>query len=507
MFLLNQREMKLMDSTAINEYGIPSLVLMERAALSARDYITQQYDLGEHVVIFSGTGNNGADGMALARQLNHLGYFTTLVLVGSENRLSEEARVQYRSVKALGIDCYNVDCELKEEAVALLKGLILDSALVVDALFGISLNREVTGVYSEVIDLINDYSLDVLSLDIPSGVEADTGRVLGVAVYADVTITFAYVKLGLCLYPGISYAGEIISADIGIPEIAQDRLTSPVMAIDEESFEVLPERNPNSHKGNYGKLLIVAGSYNMGGAAILAAKAAYRSGCGLVYVLTHRENRSAIISSVPEAIVYSYDDDFTGIELRELLFRASKGVDALAVGSGISTSSTASTLVSACIDLDKPLLLDADALTIISSDKNLKEAIKRRDNHTVLTPHIGEMARLTSMSAAEILDDIVGISKSFASEYNVSLCLKSATTLMSFSGERNFLNIIGNSGMATAGSGDVLLGTIGANVAMHRDYFEEAVIKGIYIHSEAGDRVSEVKGEDALIASDIIEYL
>ncbi len=507
MLLLNQSEMKLMDSTAINEYGVPSLVLMERAALSAHDYILEHYDEGEQIVVFSGTGNNGADGMALARQLSHSGYYPVVFLIGSEDKLTEEATLQLRSIKALGIEHYTLDGELKEDDIKLLEDRVLDSMLVVDAIFGISLNREVTGVYKNVIELINDLSFEVLSLDIPSGVEADTGKVLGVAISADVTITFGYVKRGLCLYPALSHVGEIICADIGIPRLAEQKLISPVSALDEDVFANLPVRNPNSHKGDFGKLLIVAGSYNMGGAAILAAKAAYRSGCGLVYVLTHRENRSAIISSVPEAIVYSYDDDFTGIELKELLFRISEDVDAVVIGSGISISSAACTFVAASLELDKPILLDADALTIISSDDNLKKVLKKRTYDTVLTPHLGEMARLNAMSIAEVSGDIFGAAKSFAKEYSVALCLKSATTVVSFNGEEDYLNIIGNSGMATAGSGDVLCGTIGANIVKYREHFVEAVLKGVYCHSLAGDKAKEVKGEDALISSDIIDCL
>ncbi len=508
MLLLNADEMKSLDASAINDYHIPSLILMEHAALNVHDYICEKYAVNDKVVIVSGTGNNGADGLCLARLLYQTGFNPVVFLLGNESKLTKEARVHCDSLNSLGIKLYNISSQISGLTAEILVSEIALSSVVVDAIFGISLNREVTGIYSDVIAVINEYSNKIISLDIPSGVSADKGEVLGIAVKADVTITFAKPKVGLCLYQGAMYSGEVIVADIGIPKIAENKLKHPVKLINQECFERISYRNPFSHKGDFGKVLIVAGSRDMAGAATLAARSAYRAGSGLVYVLTHRDNKTAILANSPETIVYSYGDETTDGELALMLLDISKTVDSVVIGCGLSKSNSSKQLVSASFDIEKPILMDADALNIMAEDDRLLDQLKTRIYPTILTPHIGEMARLSKKTSQEISSDLLRTSKEFVEEYHVNLCLKSARTVVSFVSNKQFVNIKGNSGMATAGSGDVLSGTIGAMIAMNsEEYFEEAVLKGVYIHSVAGDKAAELRGEDSLIASDIIENL
>ncbi len=509
MLLLSQTEMKLLDKTAIEECGIPSLILMEYAAKSAKDYIRKNYDCTSRILIVCGSGNNGADGLCLARQLKYLDFDPYIYLIGDSEKLSEEGRQHYESLSSLNMNIRILTSETIDYEIDHFKKDLLMSTLVVDAIFGISLNREIEGIHRDVIEMINNGYTKVLSLDMPSGIEADTGEVLGIAVKADTTITFAHPKLGLYLNDGIKYSGKVLIGDIKIPKMAESRLLNPIKIIDEDIFSDLPKRDPSGHKGTFGKVLIVAGSYDMGGAAALSAKAAYRGGCGLVYVLTHRENKQSILSYIPEAIVYTYDDDFSKGQLEETLLRLSEGMDSVLIGCGLSKSETAKTLFSKSLDLDKPLVIDADALNILSEDAELLESLKHRKNKTVLSPHLGEMARLHSIPVSEIIEKPLAIAKSFVKEYKVNLCLKSSKTIVCTEKLNVYFNIIGNSGMATAGSGDVLSGLIAAKIALSEsdEDFDKLICKAVHMHSRAGDNAKDERGEEAIIASDIIEKL
>ncbi len=646
--------MKRMDSAAINDCSIPSLILMEYAAKSVCDYIVENLPFAcasralgvgasfksqscESVAIIAGKGNNGADGFCLARQLSHVGFEPVVFLIGSPEDLSEEGSIHYRSLLALGVSVYQIlssdsvrasltddvginglvakclnqengnklnggrNDEVKEIHVgeqensniscALFETLLSRCDVIVDAIFGISLNRKVAGVYKEVIDIINGLREEkradaqsmtpvkrspyVIALDVPSGVETDTGKVLGVAVKADVTITFAYPKIGLYTLPGAKYAGKVLVRDIGIPrfleqeilgvklpayysfgsffkgertgvkhkmdsEVVEKNLIVPqiekekgasvdehglsdkkkfnscevVRTINEECFSLLPPRETYGHKGTFGSLLVVAGSADMGGAAMLCAKAAYRSGVGLVYVLTHRDNRSAMLSYVPEAVVYVYDDDTTTKEFQRILTEISDRVSAVVVGSGLSKSDVAKRVLKEVIAVRKPLLVDADGLNILSEDTKLLKQVSERKNRTVFTPHIGEVERLSGKSKREIGEDIVNFARGYSALNNVTLCLKNAHTVVAFESGDVYINTVANSGMATAGSGDVLAGIIGANLAMYaaefarsEACFEQTVLKGVYMHSMAGLKARDIRSEVAMIASDILNNL
>ncbi len=510
MLLLNEKEMKILDATAINEYKVPSLILMEYAAKSACDYIFDNHNNKEKILILSGTGNNGADGLCLARLLKHFNFEPVVFLLGSSKKLSSEGIVHYESLKALNIETYEITEE--NNNIEILDTKLKHSDLIIDSIFGISLNREITGFRKKAIELVNNIkenkNTKIIALDMPSGIEANTGNVLGAAIKADTTITFAHAKLGLYLRDGIEHAGKIIVSDIRIPKVAEEKLENPIKVIDKESFRNLKERPAISHKGDFGKLLIVAGSKDMGGAALLSAKAALRAGAGLVYVITHQDNKAALLSFVPEAIVHTYNDEWNEASLNALFKRVAKGVSACLVGCGLSQTSTAIALVKSAMQVKIPLLIDADGLNIMAKNKDIFNLALARKDKTILTPHIAEFARLSSKKISEIEDDLINSAKDFVKQHKLNLCLKSHRTIVCFENTNTYLNIYGNNGMATAGSGDVLSGIIAANIAQrYNDNFEESVLKAVYLHSKAGDKAKDSHNAERLIASDIIEYL
>lgn len=508
MLCLIKEEMKMLDRCAIEEFHIPSLILMEYAAKSARDFIARRFSKTSRILIVSGSGNNGADGLCLARQLQHAGYSPTVFLIGSGDKLSEESKVHYRSLLALGIELFCTETEDELSLIELFQRRSQDCDLIVDAIFGISLNRRVEGIHRSIIEAINGSKKRVLSLDLPSGIDADSGRELGISIKADFTISFAHPKIGLYLNEGAKQRGELHIADIGIPKEAESKLPAPVRILDESCFEKLPARDSEGHKGNFGKVLIVAGSYNMAGAASLSAKACYRAGAGLVYVLSHKENRNTILSQVPEAIVHSYDQETSESELKKQFLALSEQVDCVLIGCGLSKGSVAKHFVQFCVELEKPVLFDADALNILAEDKTIFERFRQRTKESILTPHLGEMARLCSSNIAEIKENPIGIARNFVKANPCTLCLKSAKTVVCFSSSKTYLNIAGNSGMATAGSGDVLAGILSAKLAIStQEDYEPRILSAIFLHSHAGDLAKENGGEERLIASDLIEYL
>lgn len=562
MLVLTQEQMKALDSAAIHEFSIPSLILMEYAAKAAHDYITERFLRNSTISIVCGKGNNGADGLCLARQLWHSNYRPLVCLIGNADALTEEGKTHHASLLSLGCSIYEVcgqdnkterspatkeapsstlSDQNREIDLHTFEKMIAFSSLVVDGIFGISLNRPIEGVYKKVIDIINKTKktsgATILSLDIPSGIETDTGNILGTAISADVTITFAYPKIGLYTSQGAKYAGTIVSSDIGIPKEAEQKLQNtvqkyPIKTLSKEAFEDLPTRNPYGHKGSFGRILIVAGSKDMGGAAMLSAKAAYRYGTGLVYVLTHTDNGQSILNFVPEAIVHTYDDFTPKKELKTIVAELNEKVDAVVVGSGLSTDENARLLTEECLLVKQPLLLDADALNIVSKDKTLKEKIKKRQTLTVLTPHLGEAERLSETPKKVIEENIVTFAKTYATTNNIVLCLKTAHTLLTFPKGTIYLNTMENSGMATAGSGDVLAGVLGASMALaqkttgysddyvrtstdeqvmngvvHSPIIEQHLVKGLYTYVQAGDKARQKTSESHMMARDIIEHL
>ncbi len=486
-FLLNAQQMKYCDSDTIEKIGIPSLVLMERAALAVVDEIFHAGCDLRSVLVVCGSGNNGGDGFAVARLLDEQGVRVTVAFAGNEDSMTEETVAQRRI-------CEN--CGIKTSSNFMQR----EYTVIVDAIFGIGLSREIQGRYAQIIDWINQQSAFKVAVDIPSGVSADTGRIFGTAVQADLTVAFAYRKLGHILFPGTESCGKVVRRDIGITADRFQGGIPNVFTYGEEDLARIARRRPYSNKGTYGKVLLIAGSRGMSGAACLSAMAAYRSGSGLVRVFTSECNREIIQTCLPEAIVTTYRDDGipTGV-LEEALGWS----DVVGIGPGLGTGRTSEEILATVLtEYRKPLVIDADGLNLLAQQPNL---LYETEASVILTPHIGEMMRLTDNTKEEILEDILQTARQFAREYGVICALKDARTVVS-DGSRVYVNTSGNNGMAVGGSGDILTGVICGLLAQKMPAFDAAAL-GVYLHGLAGDAAQEKRSAYGMIARDIADQI
>lgn len=482
-FLLNSLQMKHCDRDTVEKIGIPSMVLMERAALSVVDEMERNDMDLRSVLVLCGSGNNGGDGLAIARLLDEKGICVTPVFAGREASMTDETALQYRICENCGM---KISTNLPER----------EYTTIVDAIFGIGLSRPVEGRYADLIEWINHQDAKVISVDIPSGISADTGKVLGTAVRADFTVTFAYRKIGHILYPGTEYCGHVIRRDIGITaERFQDGIPG-VFTYAEEDLQRIIHRRAYSNKGTYGKVLLIAGSRGMSGAACLAAMAAYRSGSGLVRVFTPECNREIIQNYLPEAIVTAYEDENDAIFL---LKQAISWSDVIGIGPGLGTDPLAARLLECVLrESVKPVVVDADGLNLLAAIPSLMHISRSK---LILTPHIGEMMRLTEEKKSVITDDVIMSASKYAEKYGVICVLKDARTVVS-DGIRTYLNTSGNNGMAVAGSGDILTGIICGLLAQGMQPFDSASL-GVYLHGLAGDLAQEKFSAYGMIARDI----
>ena len=531
-YVLDAASMKNVDSYSINTLGIPSVVLMERAALSVTEAIESKVKGNIHtdIICVCGRGNNGADGLAVARQLYLKGYNVDVYIINS-HASTKEFDIQLNIIKNLGIECINSPDFSKY-------------GVIVDALFGNGLSRELAGEARIVVDTINKCSTSVRSqytqnsdnngnrlvvaVDIPSGISASTGVVMGSAVNADITVTFGFEKIGHILYPAASYCGKIIRKDIGFaqyPDMTRDIFTYDYSDIS----DMPPLRKPDGNKGTFGKALVIAGSRLYGGAAVLSSRAAARIGAGLVRTLTHISNRTAVITGNMECIVDTYDtDEECGDFVKNTETLVDKCIcwaDVVCIGPGLSMEESAVKLVrrvSAKKNIKK--LYDADALNIIAKYKieldgsnddvdyeaggnsgNASYKDDMSDKNVVVTPHIGEMSRLTGLDIAVIKNNPIDTARTYSREHNCVCVLKDARTIVS-DGERVYINMSGNDGMATGGSGDVLSGIITGLMAQGLTTFEASAL-GVYIHGCAGDEAALSNGKYSMVAGDIIDNI
>ncbi len=441
-YVLTGAEMKQCDYHTMEHFKVPSCVLMERAALSAVEVLHREsFDLTRVLVVCAG-GNNGGDGLAVARLLHLEGVLVDVHFVGKETSCTKETARQLEICRKYGISLISNPVYSEYNSI-------------VDAIFGIGLSRPVEGVYREVIEAVNQSGAKVLSLDIPSGIDADRGEVMGIAIRAHATVTFGFLKRGLLLYRGKAYAGKVLVRQIGITkESFLERLPRAFTYSGYDKVAgLLPYRDPCSNKGTFGKALMVAGSFRMAGAALLCAKAAYKTGVGLVRVFTDSCNREILQSQLAEAITDSYENE----NLEEHLLKITGWASAIGIGPGIGTGMQKQNILRTLLKKEQvPVVLDADALNIIAGNPSVLEGHKQP---IVVTPHIGEMARLTGQSKEEILKDVCGTAVNYAKKWNVICVLKDAGTVVT-DGEKIYINRSGNNGMSTGGSGDVLTGMI-----------------------------------------------
>ena len=480
MKLSTAAQMKEMDKKAI-ETGIPDIILMENASIKSFYKIIEHYGdvKGSLVVSFVGAGNNGGDALAISRHLYNNGANVFVYILIDESKLNPSPKTNFEIIKNMGIQhkfVFNED-DFNEE-------LIKECDIIIDGIFGTGLSRSVEGRFKRAIELINKSDAFVVSVDIPSGIKADTGEVMGVAVEADLTPTFALAKPGHFLYPGRSYAGVLEVVDISTPRYVIDEFDPDFIALDDGEIELL-YRDETAHKGNFGHLAIVGGSIGKSGAVIMASKAALRCGVGLVSAVIPDSINTAFESNVLEAMSYpvqSSGGHFSKDAIGEVLdFVSNK--DAVCLGMGLGVSDDTKELVKKLLKVDKPMIIDADGLNCLAY---FKDELKSRKALTILTPHPKEFSRLLGADTKEVLNNRLDLVKQFAQQFNVILVLKMADTLIATPNGKIYINTTGNVGLATGGSGDVLSGMIGAFLAEGYDPVQ-AAINGVYLHGLAAD--------------------
>lgn len=478
-------QMRDADIYTIQQVGMPSLVLMERAALKVVETIEKEGLDYSSVLVVCGAGNNGGDGYAIARLLRLKGAEVEILFAGREASRSEENLTQKKIAQYYG---------LWDEHHIVSKRY----TLIIDAMFGTGLKREIAGEYADVIKQLNEMSSYKVAVDIPSGINDSTGEVMGVAFRADLTVAIGFTKRGLVMHPGFQYAGKIVEADIGIPKKALLTAVQMTYTFEKEDLKHLfPKRVPNSHKGTYGKVLMIVGSKGMAGAAYLSAKAAYAVGAGLLQIYTSEDNRMILQQLLPEAIVTTYAE-YNEIELDSLLAWA----DVVAIGSGLGKSDTSKALVRRTLErVTTSCVVDADALNIISEDAQLKSLLHI---NMILTPHMKEMTRLMGCSLHALQDNRMEFLHQFVETYPVVCVMKDARTLVGKKFYGDYLNLSGTSAMAKAGAGDVLTGIIAGIVAQGVNCYDSACV-GVYLHGLAGERARDKKGNYSVLASDIID--
>ena len=506
MLIVTAEQMREIDRLTIEKYGVPSLTLMERAGEAVTRAIQKRFarNAKKGVLIVAGKGNNGGDGLVVARLLKKKRIPCEVALLARAEELSIDATHNLRAYLKLK----GKVTEISAQRLDLLSARMSKNAVIVDAILGTGIKSEVRGLFADAITLINAAGLPVVAVDIPSGLDTDKGGPLGVAIQAEMTAALGFPKLGEVIYPGVRYTGQLVVADIGLDERAVAQVVPQAELLERETVRwLVPRRDSDTHKGSYGHLLIVAGSRGKTGAAILASRAAMRSGAGLATLAAPRALNSIFASALVEVMTEPLRDNvaeeieaLSDDEWRRLLKRK----DALLFGPGIGVSPATQNMLRWLLrNLAMPWVIDADGLNnlVLEIDR-----LRHARVAPVLTPHPGEMARLTGKSAAEVNADRVGIARSFAVEHRCHLVLKGARTVIATPDGKISINPNGNPGMASAGMGDVLAGILTALLGQELRP-EDAMKLGVYLHGFVGDRVAETKGPIGLIASDIIDAL
>jgi len=496
-------EIRRLDGLAVESYGLTEDLLMENAGAAVARLVAGLLG-AEHAIVLVGTGNNGGDGLVAARHLASSGVAVEVFAVGARSRMRAQARRELERLEAAGVEVH----PYREASGLFALSALYGRGVIVDALLGIGLNREVRGAYREAIEDINGMAealgLTVVSVDIPSGVHGDTGRVMGAAVRADYTVTFGLPKPGCLLYPGAEYCGRIYVAHISYPRAL---IEDPELRMEVNWPPDLPPRRPDTHKGDYGKALFVAGASSYLGAPVFASLSFLKAGGGYS-VLAAPRSIVPFLGARASEVVYAPMPETPGgaispEALDEILGLAGRA-DIVVVGPGLSREEGAQRLVLELLRrLDRPVLVDGDGLYALAGNPGVLE---EREAPTILTPHLGEMSRLTGLEVEEIRADRVGVLREWCSRLGSIIVLKGAHTLIGSPGGRVYFNLTGNPGMATPGSGDVLAGTIAAMHGLGLDPLD-AARTGVYVHGLAGDLAAEELGVDGVTATAIMERL
>jgi len=490
-------EMRNLDRRSMEECGFPQEMLMENAGEAAYFVILKDFGVkNKRFVIFCGIGNNGGDGLVVARKIHSNGGDVKIYLLGDERKFTGAARMNFEIVSKIPLNIEHV------ESLEAVKLDILHSDAVVDAIFGTGLKRNVEGIYKDVIQLINESGKKVFSIDIPSGINGNTGKIMGVAVKSDYTITYGLPKLGNMLYPGYDRCGKLYVSHISFPPSLYDSIK-----VETNDPIKLPERVKDAHKGDFGEALFIAGASSYFGAPYFSALSFLKAGGGYSRLAAPLSVTPFIANKGSEIVFIPQKETSSGsisLENRDSLLELSEKVDMVILGPGLSLNEETQRLVRELAEeIEKPLIIDGDGITAVSKDV---EIIKKRKKETILTPHLGEMSRITKLSVKEIDENKVEVLRKTCGELNAIIVLKGAHSLIGYPDGRVFINMSGNCGMATAGSGDVLTGTIAAMFGLGLNIFD-AVRMGVFMHGFSGDLAAMDKGEDGITAQDILHYL
>jgi ADP-dependent NAD(P)H-hydrate dehydratase / NAD(P)H-hydrate epimerase len=499
MKIASADEMRSMDRYAIDNLGIPEEILMENAGIASVNVLQSKIGLGnKKFVIFCGSGNNGGDGLVVARLIHSAGGCVKVFLLAEAHKYKGAAKTNFEIISRLPLEV------VKLESAATAKKDVAHCDMIIDAILGTGLDRPVAGLAAEVIALINKSKKKVVSLDIPSGVNGNTGEVMGVAVKADYTVTFGLPKIGNMLYPGYELGGELFVSHISFPPTLTSNRD---LKIETNDYIALPVRPAEAYKGSMGDVLFIAGAANYYGAPYFASMSFLKSGGGYSRLATPRSIVSVIAKRGRELVYLPQEETAEGsmaLNNKKALLAAAAKIDMVVIGPGLSLHQETVKLVQELTAAIKvPMIIDGDGLTAIAENPGI---LRDRKAATILTPHMGEMARLTGKSAAEINSNKIAILRETVQKLKATIILKGAHSLVGASDGNIYINLSGNAGMATAGSGDVLCGCIAAMYGMGLKP-DEAARKGVFLHGYAGDLAAAKKGVDGITAKDIMDYL
>lgn len=492
-------EMRNLDKTAIEKFGIPQEILMENAGEAVYFVIHQEFGIkNRKFVVFCGIGNNGGDGLVAARKIHSNGGEVKVYLLGDADKFNGSAKTNWQIISKLPIKVTNFD------SIESIKNEVLECDAIVDAVFGTGLTRDVGGKYQEAIHLINQSGKPVFGVDIPSGINGDTGQIMGVAVRSDYTVTFGLPKRGNMLYPGYEHCGKLYVTHISFPPSLYDQSS---IKVEISQPADLPPRDEKGHKGTFGDVLFIAGASSYLGAPYFSAMSFLKAGGGYSRLAAPSSITPFIANKGSEIVFVPLEETSSvsaALSNKQKLLELSEQVEMVVLGPGLSLNQETQELVRQLArEIKKPVLIDGDGITAVSEDMS---CVKERRYPTILTPHPGEMSRLAGASIKEVLANQIPLVQNQAKNLNASIVLKGAHSLIACPDERVFINMSGNPGMATAGSGDVLTGTIAAMFGLGLD-LEEAVKTGVFLHGFSGDLAAVDKGEDGITAQDILDYL
>ncbi len=500
MKIATAQEMRNIDRMCHEQFNIPPSILMERAGLSVVLAIEQE--LGDitntSFLVLCGPGNNGGDGFVVARDLLEYTDYVTTVFLGDETRLSEESAVNFSRLKALGADIRKLGSDVTINELA---ELVKSADVVVDALLGVGTKGEIRDPVAEVIKLVNLYSKYVVSVDLPSGLETDTGSVLGIAVEADMTVTFGLPKPCHLLYPGRELCGKLKVASIGIPRFLLESKQITRQIITKQTVKkTLPKRIRDSHKGSYGKVLVIAGSRAYPGAAVLTSIAALRSGCGYLQLLTCSPVDTIAVTKEPGIVAHAVNHDHFMKDDSQIALKMLQDADVVVIGPGMTCNSdTLNFFEQIMINLTKPAVIDADGINCLAQNPQILQKVSAP---VVLTPHPGEFARLLGKNIDEVRYNYK-LAEEFANRYSTTVVLKGATTIVS-TVDGTFFNLTGNTSLSKAGSGDVLAGMIAGLMAQGLTA-KDASICGVYLHGLAAEHYSSKEG--TMLTSELLDLI